>query len=235
MVQTVREFVTDAYQIISASTPTVPLQGNDLSKGIQFLNELIQYYAGTGLMITVPKEVTFNLIAGDMEVTFAASGADVNQGRLAQLENAWLVLQNVTYPLVQESDSSFFNTYKYDPLLGLPRYVVFLPETMETTLRLYPGASQGYTLHVYGKFELPIFTANDTMATLPLYSIRYYRLALARDLAVYKSRLEAWDEKLEKMYIDAKKVMESISNINLDVQTPNENQLNGAYRVRSGI
>ena len=40
MSQTVKQFVTDAYQLISANSPTVPLQGNDMLKGVQFLNEL---------------------------------------------------------------------------------------------------------------------------------------------------------------------------------------------------
>ena len=42
MSQTVKQFVTDAYQLISANSPTVPLQGNDMLKGVQFLNELIE-------------------------------------------------------------------------------------------------------------------------------------------------------------------------------------------------
>lgn len=235
MVQTVREFVSDAYQIISANSPTVPLHGNDLSKGIQFLNELMQSYSATGLMITVPKEVTTNIVAGTTEVTFAESGADVNEGRLANLEDAWLVLENVTYPLIPVSESEFYNTYRYQPLLGLPIYCIFIPRVEETKLILYPAASQGYELHVYGKFQLPVLTSNDTMAELPLYYSRYLKLALARELAVYKSRIEAWSDRHEKIYIEAKKDMESVSNFNLDVNDPNENQLNGSYRIRAGI
>ena len=235
MVQTVRDFVNDAYQIISANSPTVSLHGNDLSKGVQFLNELLQSYSGTGDMITVPKEVSTTIVAGTTEVTYAASGADVNEGRLANLENAWLLLEGVTYPLQPVSESEFFYSYKYNPLLGLPIYVVFIPETDQTTLRLYPGASQSYDLYVYGKFQLADLTSNSTMVTLPSYQMRYLKLALARDLAIYKSRTAAWDEKLEQMYQSARYDMESVSNFNLDIGSPNQNQLNGAYRVRSGV
>ncbi len=233
--QTVREFVRDSYRIVSANSPTTPLHGDDMSQGIKFLNELLQSYSGTGLMITIPKEVSTNIIAGTTEVTFAASGADVNQGRLANLQNAWLLLENVTYPLIPVSQSEYYNTYRFNPLLGLPLYCIFLPEDEVTRLILYPGASQGYELHVYGKFQLPELTANDTMASLPLYYTRYIKLAVARELCLYMSRMEAWSEKHEKWYIEAKKDMESVSSINLDVQSPNENQLNGAYRVRAGV
>lgn len=235
MTQTVREFIRDCYQPISASSPTVPLHGNDLQKGIQFMNELIQYYSGTGLMLTVPKEVTHTLVAGVTSVTFAESGADVNQGRLANVSDAWLVLENVTYPLFEVSDNEFFNSYKYAPLLGLPIYFVIQPQTNSTKFILYPGCSQGYELHVYGKFELPELTANDTMVGFPLYYIKFLKLAVARELSIYKSRTAAWTDKLEQFYLEAKKEMEANSQVNLMVQSPNANQLNGAYRVRAGI
>ena len=72
MAQTVKQFVTDAYQLISANSPTTPLKGDDFSKGLQFLNELLSSYSGTGLMITVSKEVTTPIIAGQLQVTEAA-------------------------------------------------------------------------------------------------------------------------------------------------------------------
>lgn len=233
--QTVREFVSDAYKVVSSNTPTAPLQQYDESQGIRFLNELIQYYSGAGLLLTVSKEVVFNIIAGQNEITFAQFGATVNEGRLANISNAWLVLQGVDYPLIEVTDTDFFASYKYQPLLGLPIYFVIQAEENSTKMILYPGPSQGYDLHVYGKFEKTALTANDTMIDFPLYSIRFYKLALARELAIYKSRIEAWSDKHEKWYLDAKKEMEANSQVNLDVISPNENQLNGAYRVRAGI
>lgn len=235
MTQTVREFVTDAYQPISANSPTTPLHGNDLKKGIQFLNELLQFYSASALLLTVPKEVEFNVVAGQSEIIFADTGATVNEGRLANVSDAWLVLQGVTYPLIELSDNEFFQSYKYQPLLGLPIYYIIQPLENSTRMILYPGPSQGYEVHVYGKFQKSVLTANDTMADYPLYYIRFIKLALSRDLAIYKSRTAAWTPDLERMYEIAKREMEAASQVNLMVMSPNENQLNGAYRVRAGI
>lgn len=235
MVQTVREFVRDAYKIVSANSPTAPLQQSDELEGIRFLNELIQSYSATGLLITVSKEVIYPLTAGQSVVTFAESGADVNEGRLANMSDAWLVLEGVTYPLVPQSSNDFFSSYKYEPLLGLPRYIIDQALDNSTKVILYPGASQAYELHVYGKFEKTALTSNDTMTEYPSYAIRFYKLALARELAIYKSRIEAWSDKHEKFYMIALKDMESASQVNLTVISPNENQLNGAYRVRAGV
>lgn len=237
--QTVKGFVRDSYQLVSASSPTVPLHGDDMSKGIQFLNELLQSYSATGLMTTIAKHITFPLAIGQQEVTFGAPDyiptPDVTVGRLSNLQNAWLVLDGVTYPLIDESRNTFFASYKYDPQLGLPRFVIITNETDLTRMRFYPAASQVYEVNIYGKFQLPVLGENDTMAILPAYYIRYLRFALAKDLAVYKGRMEAWNEKLEQMLVNAQKDMVSVSSVNLNIETEQESYLNGAWRIRAGV
>jgi len=238
--QSVRAFVTDAYQLIGASTPTVPLHGNDLSKGIQYLNELLRAYGANGLMITVAKQVDFTVNIGQGNITFGESDyvptPDVySEGRLVNLENAWVTLQHVTYPLIDESRNEFFSSYKYETLLGLPRYVIVKPELNLTRLQIFPAPSQEYDLSVYGKWQIATLTSNDDMSTLPTYYQRYLRFALARDLAVYKGRADAWTPMLDGMFLEAKADMEATSSQNLDINVNNESWLNGAWRVRSGI
>lgn len=238
-VQTVKQFVSDAYQLISANSPTVPLQGNDNLKAIQFLNELLQDYSSSGLLLTIAKTVQFTVALNQSEITFGSPDyeptPDVTEGRLANLQNAWLTLQGVTYPLIDESRNVFLGSYKYDPQIGLPRFCIIYNETNLTRMRIYPGASQLYTLNVYGKFELPLLNQNSTMAGLPTYFMRYLKYGLARDLAFYKGRANAWDEKLQSMFEEAKKNMESASSVNLAIDSANESYLNGSWRVRAGI
>lgn len=237
--QPVREFVDDCYRLVSASSPTVPLHGSDLQKGIQFMNELLKYYSAVAMMTTIAKKVSFNVIAGQQFVTFGdptyTPTPDVTQGRLSNLQNAWLSLDGVDYPLIDESRNVFFGSYKYEPQQGLPRFVIITNETNLTRMQLYPAPSQGYQVFVYGKFELPYLTSNDTMEGLPLYFYKFLRLATAREIAYYKGRSAAWTEKLEAMFQEAKDDMESVSSMNLVIDTGNESYLNGSWRVRAGI
>jgi hypothetical protein len=238
--QTVRGFIEDSYQLISASSPTVPLQGNDLSKGIQFLNELLQNYAANGLMITVAQQVDFTVGIGKGIITFGEpdfvpTPDVIVPGRLVNLENAWVNLEGITYPLIDESRHEFFSAYKYAPLQGLPRFIIIQPNTNLTTVQIYPAPSQTYLLSVYGKFQLSTVTSNDSLTQLPSYYIRYLRFALARDLAFYKGRTEAWTEKLEAAFREAEKDMDATSSQNLDINVNTESWLNGAWRVRSGL
>ena len=239
MVQTVKEFLTDSYQLISANTPTTPLHGNDMKKGVQFMNQLLKHYSATGLMLTVAKQIDFTVINGQSEITFADVNypgvADIKQGRLANLSDAWLTLDGVTYPLIVENRDVFLGSYKYDPQLGLPRFIIIYNETDLTRVRIYPGASQVYDLHVYGKFELSELTENDDMSSLPLYYQLFFQFAVAKYLAAFKGRAQAWTQFLEDQYQDAKKEMESVSTVNVVIQSANESMLNGFWRVKAGV
>jgi hypothetical protein len=237
--QTAKEFVQDAYQLISANSPTVPLQGNDMSKGIHFLNNLLKFYSSSALLLTISKKITFQLQIGQQFVTFGDPSylplPNVTQGRLANLENAWLELDGVDYPLIDESRNVFFGSYKYEPQQGLPRFVIITNDTNLTTMQFYPSASQVYDVFVYGKFQLAYISENSDMSSLPQYYQRFLLFALARDLCFFKGRSKAWDQKLESMYQEAFDEMESASSVNLVIDTGNESYLNGAYRVRAGI
>ncbi len=250
--QTVNDFVADSYQLISASNPTAPLQGNDLSKGIQFLNELIQAYGSSSLMLTIAKKIELTVQIGQLFVTFADAGfvpptawtgdtaygtplPSYSQGRLTNLERAWLNLDGVDYPLIDEDRGVFFGSYKYFPQLGLPRFAIITNDLDYTTMQIYPGPSQQYQLFIYGKFAIPTLVAGATLDTLPLYYKRYLHFALARDLAFYKGRSSAWTEKLEAMYQEAKDDMESVSAMDLVIDSANESYLNGSWRLRAGI
>ena len=240
MAQTVKQFVLDSYQLISANTPTSPLQGNDMQKGVQFLNQLLQSYSGSALLITVAKRVTFTVAINQSEITFGAADyvptPDITtEGRLANLQNAWLELQGVDYPLIDKSRNVFFNSYKYDPQLGLPRFCIITNETDLTRMRLYPGPSQVYTLNVYGKFQLPVLDENSSMSLVPQYYYRYLSVALSRDLAFYKGRSSAWTDKLQSWLELLTKEMESVSSMNVLINSPNESYLNGSWRVKAGI
>jgi hypothetical protein len=238
-VQTVNDFVADAFQLISASNPTSPLHGNDLPKGVQFLNELIKYYSSSSLLLPIAQKITFTVSIGQQFVTFGdptfTPTPNVTVGRLSNHQRSWLNLDGVDYPLIDESRGVFFGSYKFEPQQGLPRFIIITNDLNVTTMQLYPAPSQQYTLFVYGKFEPPGVVMGGNMAGFPLYYVRFLKFALARELAFYKGRSAAWDQKLEAMYQEAVDNMESVSTMDLVIDSANESYLNGSWRLRAGI
>lgn len=236
---TVREFVEQSYRLISAHSPTVPLYGDDLSLGIKVLNQLLQSYASTGLLITVAKEATTTLAIDQHEVICGPADyiptPDIPLGRLANLDSAWLLLDGVTYPLIIESRNEFLAAWKYDPLKGLPRFIIVMPEIEIVRLRIYPAASQVYDFYLRGKFQITTLTSNDDMNLVPQYYHRYLLFATAKDVAMYKGRAEAWTSRLEEMYQSAKDEMVASSEVNLAIVGERDSLLNGAWAVRAGV
>lgn len=239
MTQTVKQFLIDAYQLVSAGSPTAPLYGSDTTDGLRILNDLITDYSSSSLLLTIARKINFLVQIGQQFVTFADASftpaPDVPSGRLSNCENAWLNLDGVDYPLIIEDRNVFFGSYKYFPQEGLPRFAIITNDLDYTTMQLYPSPSQQYTVFVYGKFQLPQLTINSTLAGLPGYQQRYLKYATARELALFKGRSHAWDEKLELRYQEARDAMESVSAMNLVIDTANESYLNGSWRVMSGV
>ena len=73
------------------------------------------------------------------------------------------------------------------------------------------------------------------MSGVPLYYIRFLRFALARDLALYKGRADAWTDKLEARYLEAEQEMIAATPVNVKTQFDRDSNLNGAALVRAGF
>jgi hypothetical protein len=190
-----------------------------------------------GDVITLNQNSTFT---GASSLTFTHDNTDptvayIKEGRLANLDSAWLVLSGVTYPLIDKNRDDFLAAWKYEPLKGLPRFIITFPDTQIGKVQLYPAPSQFYQFFCRGKFQLSELTSNDDMSVLSQYYIRFFLLACAKDVAMYKGRADAWTEKLEDMYIQAKDKIEAASEVNLSIAGDEQSLLNGAWRVRAGI
>lgn len=313
MAYTFRDYAFQMYRLISASNPTVPLHGDDEKLCLQVLNQLMQSYAGNGLMLTIAKTVTCPINNGDRiirlvdnnyptdtivrELVLLTSASPsfsvvngtiysvgdlvtgngipastviesidgnlitltnsatitgsstltftqpvvipgvvfIKQGRLANLDNAWLQLSGVTYPLIDKSRDDFLAAWKYEPLKGLPRFAIVLPDTEWVDIQLYPAPSQFFDFFARCKLQLSVYDKDSDMSNLPQYFIRFLLFAGARDVCVYKGRAEAWTPKLEQMYQEAYDIMVSTSEVNLSITGDEQSLLNGAWRVRAGI
>ena len=190
-----------------------------------------------GNLITLNNDAT---ITGASNVTFVQpivipGVVFIKEGRLANLDNAWLILSGVTYPLIDKSRDDFLAAWKYEPLQGLPRFAITFPNTEYVDIRLYPAPSQFFEFFARCKLQLSFYTKDSDMSNLPQYFIRFLLFACARDVCMYKGRADAWTPKLEQYYQEAYDNMVSTSEVNLSITGDEQSLLNGAWRVRAGI
>ena len=172
-----------------------------------------------GNVITLTADST---VTGNVMLTFTHDVSDptvayIKEGRLANLDNAWLVLSGVTYPLIDKSRDEYLAAWKYEPLQGLPRFIITFPDTRVVKAQLYPAPSQFYTFNCRGKFKLPNLTSNDTLEGLPEYYELFFIYATAKYVAKFKGRGSAWTPDLEEEYRELKDQMESASEVNLSI------------------
>lgn len=206
------------------------LSGSGIPLGTSILSIL-------GNVITMTADAT---LTGPVVVTFTQDISDPNvayikEGRLANLDSAWLLLSGVTYPLIDKSRDEFLAAWKYEPLQGLPRFIITFPETSIVRAQLYPAPSQFYQFFARGKFQKMSLTANDTLEGLPEYFELFFLYAVAKYTSKFKGRGTAWTDDLEAEYRELKADMEAASEVNLSIKGDEQSLLNGAWRVRAGI
>ena len=73
MAYTFRDFAFQVYRLINASNPTVPLHGDDQKLCLQVLNQLMNSYASTGLMLTIATTVTCPIDIGNTTIRFVGN------------------------------------------------------------------------------------------------------------------------------------------------------------------
>lgn len=236
--------VTTTEEIVALTTASSSFTVVDSS--IYFVGDLVTgggipalttVLAIVGNLITLTADAT---ITGNSLVTFTHNVSDptvtyIKQGRAANIDNAWLLLSGVTYPLIIKSRDEFLAAWKYEPLQGLPRFLITFPETTLVRAQLYPAPSQFYTFYARGKFQKTILTPNDTMEGLPLYFELFFLYAVAKYVSKFKARGSAWTDDLEADYRELKANMEAASEVNLSIAGDEQSLLNGAWRVRAGI
>lgn len=237
---TIKQFLDDSYRLINPSNPTVPLHGNDFSFGLRRLNNLLTSYASDGLMMTISSVQTINLAVNQQEITVGPAAfvptPNIPIGRMANWESAWLQLQGVDYPLVFQTRDQWDSSFKYEPLDGLPRFIIPFPGVQIVTFRIYPAPSQVFQFNIRGKFQLPAYVStDDTILTLPGYYERYFLFAVAKDLAMFKGRMAAWTPMLEQELVKAEKNIQANSEVDLSIVGDQESLLNGSWRVRAGV
>lgn len=239
MAFTVREFARQVYRSISSNSPTVPLHGDDQKLAITVLNQRLSSFAANGLLLPVGKSVSYLMSTGQEDVTFGGASVvpapDVTEGRLCNVESAYLIFEDVTYPLFDMSRAYFNGSFKYNPLQGLPRFFIFSQNIATTQMRIYPAPAQGYDLNVRGKFQVSEVGPNDDLSILPDYMFRFLLLATSRDLCIYKGRMGAWTPELNELYKESKLEIEAASEIDMSLVGDDESLLNGATRVRAGV
>lgn len=233
--QTETVFLTAASNTITVVNGLLYSVGDLVTGGGIITNTYILSILGNVITLSTNATITGNSILTFSHEIPEPGIVYIKQGRLANLDSAWLVLSGVTYPLIDKSRDEYLSAWKFEPLQGLPRFIITFPDVSVVRSRLYPAPSQFFTFFCRGKFQKTILTSNDTLDGLPDYFQLFFLYAVAKYVSKFKGRGSAWTPDLEAEYRELKDNMEAASEINLAITGDEQSLLNGAWRVRAGI
>lgn len=233
--QTETVFLTTASNTITVVNGLLYSVGDLVTGGGIITNTYILSIVGNVITLSTNATITGNSILTFSHEIQEPGIVYIKQGRLANLDSAWLVLSGETYPLIDKSRDEYLSAWKFEPLQGLPRFIITFPDVSVVRATLYPAPSQFFTFFCRGKFQKTILTSNDTLDGLPDYFELFFLYAVAKYVSKFKGRGSAWTPDLEVEYRELKDNMEAASEVNLAITGDEQSLLNGALRVRAGI
>lgn len=172
---TVRDLITDALAANGALGQGESLSDDDVQLCLRRLQRMIDSWANDVLTVFDTTEGTMTLVAG----TTSYSTTSLSSGRPVSVQNMFLRLDNVDYPVTMIDEESY-DAQCYKPATGLPIYCQYAPSYPNGTFYFYPTPSDAYVAHVKGRYPLGSSWTVNTAVSLP----PGYEAALCDNLAV---------------------------------------------------
>ncbi len=178
---TATSIITRALRMCGAIDAIETPSADDLSNGLDALNEVI---AGASLargLIHAQTTETLTLTLGDANYSIG-SGADFNTARPIAIESAYITDDGIDSPLYIEGRNAY-NNIADKTTQGSPSTLYYDPTFANGNIRFYPVPDAAYTVTISSWKEISQVAAVGDAITLPEYLLAYLKVALAIKLA----------------------------------------------------
>ena len=181
---TTQELIKDAYILSGVvAAEYEDLGSGKLSKGLEILNELIDYK--TGVQTLNPYIVQYDLNVGP-GLGINGSSEQYFIPNLNEPDTATFQLGQVRFKLWPLPSKVYLGESRVNNLASLPSYVYFRRTKGGAYIFLYPFPNKVYPATVWGNFRVSSLDFFEVLEDIfEKYFIRYLRYALAKDLGEY--------------------------------------------------
>lgn len=220
MAFTVNGLVREAYKAINLIEVNQVLSDAEQNEGIFYLNEEISKLNGNGVTIPYFSELGFTTTVNKAAYSIGPTGSDVVANRFAEVESVAITIADVQMPLHIDSRFEFVETSRLINSVqpGIPTEVWVTFNNTQTIINFYLPPNDAYPITVRGKQELNFFTANTNITTIPGYLCKYFRYALAKELAMaYPSSV--WTPTLDQEFRELKELLKANNEIDVAIRT----------------
>lgn len=235
--QTVNALVNKAFRLIGEFDVRDVIPSEDITEGIDSLNDIINTYSLNASLIPYTKKIEFQTVADKNEYTFSnypGVTADIESNRLTSVEYLQLKFKesdSSIYSLYPLSKTQLFAQYYTEKDGTIPGFYLLEESELFTTLRLYPTPDKTYFMTLRGKFYLDKFEDSTNITNVPLGLQRFLRFKLAKELSMlYPS--SSWQQKHESELMEMEAEVRSGNDI--DMTSRASNILGNNYNSNNG-
>lgn len=220
MTANVNKLIEQSFKTAGLFTQDQRIDGSRIVEALDYLNEIIDEFSTSPILIAFYKTLTFTMIANQASYVLSqAVSADVSSHRLIQLKYAVVTYTGNRYPVQVITDDEYYNLVYNSSSSGRP-LGVFIQNGLDSsgneqsTLTFIRAPDIAYGCEIKGKFVLNHLSLNTNITTVPKYYLKFLRYALAKELAlIYMPN--NWTPSHEEEYA---KLLSSLTNSS-DIQT----------------
>lgn len=171
--------ITDALQNLGVLSAGQSPSATDLTDGLRRLNNLIDLWATSSLMVPYRTQIT-KVLTGAQSYTIG-TGGDINTTRPAAIESAFVRETDTDYPLYVARSRGEYDGIMQKGMTGMPWGIYYEPSLPLGRIFVWPVGSAIDTLYLSARGQLTSFPDTTTDVTLaPGYAILIHsNLALA--------------------------------------------------------
>lgn len=155
---------------------------DEAESGLTALNALLDSLANSGQLVYAKTLDSIALVGGTAAYTVGPSGGTATTRPVEVLDESYVTLNNVTYP-VSVISLQQYNDIGLKTIQGIPRYVWVQPDMPDVTVTLWPVPDQAYTLKLWSNKAITGTLSLTTTLSLPPGYLRMLAYLLAEDLS----------------------------------------------------
>lgn len=198
MATTAFDIIVKAFYLINEYSPEEMPSAAEIEEGLYYLNELLDSFSATGIMIPFTEDYSFNTEPSKAVYTFGLDTrfADNITPQFRQIMDAYITTSDINYPIIQISHEQAKQLVRYPNATSRPTQLFFQQHNNYSSIELYNTPDQVYSIVLRAKFDLLNVELTRPMEDLPKYYHRVLRYALAKELSsVFETN--TWDDKKE--------------------------------------
>lgn len=198
--RTTNDIIMRSYYLMGELSPDELPTASQISEGLYYLNDLLDFFSSSGIFIPFVTELKFNLVANQDKYTISNNvPADVVADQIVEIDYCNVIRDNISYPVRLISRSELFNNTRLVNIKTRPGLVILNRQELFSEIQFYPTPVFPYECNLRIKSYLDSLELLDVLNEIPRFYYRFLRYALARELSsVFPS--SSWTPKLEKEY-----------------------------------